>query len=468
MEAVSALTLLAGQPERDLPCPVCNSPVSAAVAETTDPYRQGQTLSFRRCAACRSVFLRNQDVHVAHDQGLDDEPFLTWYLEAGAGLEPMLQPLVALPLRAGSSILDVGCGFGFSLWFATHHLGLRGLGLERAAYGRRGARALGIEIRPEYLADDPGSITGTFDVVHASEVIEHVEDPRAFLRRIRKLCAPEGLLILTTPDADVVGPDHAAPVILEALSPGLHRFLLSSDHLSSMLTEAGFPHQHQIRNGGHLVVWASARPLPAPTWQRLERRLHEQLLDELIGSDEPVLARGAVYRRLREQVGDGRIPEAQASLRLLRDLLINQLGEDPLELSVEKRDHYLSLPHVQDRVMRWPTFLGPLLFWAGMLATHASPSDVGTRIRLFADALLVMRHDVATAPQFSYEAVWLMESARFHLVQAALQAAGRELPVLLAPDAPFADRANSEVCTLLSVLPSTTRADEPTPPEVTR
>lgn len=453
MGAVPSLTLLAGQPEQDLPCPVCGSLTSAAVAETGDPYRDGRFLSFRRCTSCRSVFLRDQDVHVAHDQGLDDEHFLTWYLESGAGLEPMLQPLAALPLRPGSTILDVGCGFGFSLWYATRHLGLRGVGLERATYGQRGARALGVEIRAEYVTNEAGSATGPFDVVHASEVIEHVDDPVAFLQRLRSMCAPDGMLILTTPDADVVGPEHAAPVVLEALSPGLHRFLLSAQHLSSMLTAAGFPYQHQVHNGGHLVVWASGSPLPSPTWQRLEPRVHFAMLDELVQSPEPALARGAAYRRFREHVADGRVAEARVSLRVLRDLLLDGLGKDPLELSVADRDEYLSLRLPEERGRRWPTFLGPLLYWVGMLATHATPSDVGNRVRLFSDALLVMRHDFDTAPQFSYDGAWLMENARFHLTQAALQTAGRELPVLVAPHAPFADQAVAEIQAVLAVLP---------------
>jgi SAM-dependent methyltransferase len=41
---------------------------------------------------------------------------------------------------------------------------------------------------------------GTFDVVTAFDIIEHVPDPAALIAQIRKVLKPGGLLALTTPD----------------------------------------------------------------------------------------------------------------------------------------------------------------------------------------------------------------------------------------------------------------------------
>ena len=44
--------------------------------------------------------------------------------------------------------------------------------------------------------------TGTFALVTAVEVIEHVESPIGFLRNVRLLLAPGGVAVLTTPNVD--------------------------------------------------------------------------------------------------------------------------------------------------------------------------------------------------------------------------------------------------------------------------
>lgn len=43
---------------------------------------------------------------------------------------------------------------------------------------------------------------GSFDAIMASEIIEHLENPRHFARECRKLLAPGGVLVLSTPNVD--------------------------------------------------------------------------------------------------------------------------------------------------------------------------------------------------------------------------------------------------------------------------
>ena len=43
-------------------------------------------------------------------------------------------------------------------------------------------------------------LTGTFDLVTAMEVVEHVADPKAFLASLAARLAPGGLMILSTPN----------------------------------------------------------------------------------------------------------------------------------------------------------------------------------------------------------------------------------------------------------------------------
>jgi 2-polyprenyl-3-methyl-5-hydroxy-6-metoxy-1,4-benzoquinol methylase len=84
----------------------------------------------------------------------------------------------------------------------------------------------------------PGELAGqTFDLVVATEVIEHVESPIAFLRLVRSLLRPDGVAILTTPNVDNVlsrvkflirdeirmmdrhgDPTHISPIFLDLLT----------------------------------------------------------------------------------------------------------------------------------------------------------------------------------------------------------------------------------------------------------
>jgi 2-polyprenyl-3-methyl-5-hydroxy-6-metoxy-1,4-benzoquinol methylase len=63
-----------------------------------------------------------------------------------------------------------------------------------------------------------------FDVVYASEVIEHVPDPAAFAALLAARVADDGVLVLTTPSADYIEPGTAFAHTTAALAPGFHGF----------------------------------------------------------------------------------------------------------------------------------------------------------------------------------------------------------------------------------------------------
>ena len=102
----------------------------------------------------------------------------------------------------GKSALDVGCGAGL-LAEPLARLGADVTGLDAApeliAVAREHASALGLGI--DYRAGELAALEGQFDLITCMEVIEHVADPGAFVGALGKRLAPDGLLILSTPNA---------------------------------------------------------------------------------------------------------------------------------------------------------------------------------------------------------------------------------------------------------------------------
>jgi SAM-dependent methyltransferase len=109
--------------------------------------------------------------------------------------------------------LEIGCGRGELLpWLSR--LGHHGVGLEisptawEVAAAEASRNAPGVRV----VSDDATLIGEQFDYVLALEVLEHIEDDHAALRKWREWLAPDGRLILSVPAhmamwsaADVVG-----------------------------------------------------------------------------------------------------------------------------------------------------------------------------------------------------------------------------------------------------------------------
>lgn len=139
-------------------------------------------------------------------------------------------------------ILDVGCGTG----------------LNAAYLARQGHEVVGIDLSPVAIEKfcargynglvcdiEAGALplpAASFDLVYASEVIEHCVDTMSFLRSIRSVLKPGGTLLLSTPNSAfwayrLLGLLGRTPT--EYQHPGHVRFF-SKRSLAASIEAAGF------------------------------------------------------------------------------------------------------------------------------------------------------------------------------------------------------------------------------------
>lgn len=97
----------------------------------------------------------------------------------------------------GGVLVDVGCGAG-QLWPFLRQLFARYIGVDVVRYEDFPAEAQFTQVDL-----DTGNVSlpdETADVVAAVETIEHLENPRAFVRELVRLVKPGGWMIVTTPN----------------------------------------------------------------------------------------------------------------------------------------------------------------------------------------------------------------------------------------------------------------------------
>ncbi len=160
-------------------------------------------------------------------------------------------------VRSGDRVLDIGSGAGtFTAWLGR--IGANPLGAEVAEAAVRRARAAHPELEFRLVPiDGPLPLEDNeFDVVWASEVIEHVADTGRWLSEVRRVLKPGGRLLVTTPSHGRLR--MAVGGVRRFSQPlGDHLHLYTRASLTELLREFGF---------GEVSVRAAGGP---PFWRRL-------------------------------------------------------------------------------------------------------------------------------------------------------------------------------------------------------
>lgn len=172
----------------------------------------------------------------------------------------------------GARLLELGCGNGDRLR-ALQQKGYRVEGQDVAPAAVSAAAGPGITVHHGEL-HNLGLEAASFDVIAMNHVLEHVPDPRPFLREVRQLLAPGGFLVSVQPNGASrahrrFGPDWVG------LDPPRHLHVYSPASLRMVLRDAGF---RDVRV--HSTV------LRAEHWERDSLRRQAARTGRLVGGME--------------------------------------------------------------------------------------------------------------------------------------------------------------------------------------
>ncbi|MBU6419161.1 MAG: methyltransferase domain-containing protein [Proteobacteria bacterium] len=333
------------------------------------------------CPRCTARFV---DHVPPMDYAADELIELGWHTyqaQVGAGLWPIVVPLAAIDKPAGARILEIGGGYGFGLDICVQALGWQGVGYDPSPLGDYGRRELGLDLRKDYFTEDRLK-DGKWDVIVATEVIEHLDDPPGFLRLMRKAIAEDGVLVLTTPDGACITPALSNDELVSPLAAGAHLVLQTAQSLRMALEEAGFAYTDVQSEQLGLTAYASATPLALRDDPHRARALYRHYLGRraasaALGSDTQI---GFATRELFDAANDGDFEAADTAWKILCDGVRQRYG---LELeTLTALPEGCGTASLSELAARMPLGLG-LIFFARAMRKLASGESRATVRPLF-------------------------------------------------------------------------------------
>lgn len=228
-------------------CPVCGGQTDVRLrGQYDDRFAYPGLFDLRRCKRCGHAFI---------DATFSDEElgrlYTDWY-PRGANRYEDLAPYVPVKgfkawldgegysayrwVPPNVSVLDIGCAYGHTLAYHVAR-GCRAVGLEADEHAVAEGRRQGLDVRQGlfHAADfEPAS----FDYVTLDQVLEHAQDPAAFLAGVATVLKPGGTVVVSTPNGGGYGAKLLGPRWIHWHTP-YHLNIFNRRSLSRLAKDAG-------------------------------------------------------------------------------------------------------------------------------------------------------------------------------------------------------------------------------------
>lgn len=234
----------------EIACPLCGGSARSR-------WLSGEGFLFVRCASCSLVYQSPRPV-------FDDlrKRYAGGYFSYELSNERNFFNLMMLGLRdvrfesrtealgRPRMFLDIGCATGM-LVEEMKRRGWESCGVDLCRQSAEyGTKTRGVPIFGGTL-EEARFAAGSFAAVHFSHLIEHVPDPRGLLDEVRRVLAPGGLAVITTPNIDGLQARLFGVRWRSAIAD--HLTLWSPRTLGALVAEAGFVVEKTVTWGGLAV-----------------------------------------------------------------------------------------------------------------------------------------------------------------------------------------------------------------------
>jgi SAM-dependent methyltransferase len=184
-------------------------------------------------------------------------------------------------LTPQSVVLDVGAGAGI---------------VEQMNFRGAGGRVCGIDLDPRVTSNpmlDEGKLgnaeeipypAGTFDLVFADNVLEHLENPLRVFKEVHRVLSPGGVFLLKTPNLW-----HYMPTIARMTPHSFHRLV---NRMRGRAEADTFPTRYRANTRRAIAKLASESGLTIESLETVEGR------PEYLRMSAPTYIAGALYERL--------------------------------------------------------------------------------------------------------------------------------------------------------------------------
>lgn len=194
-------------------CPLCSSTNTAVqcslkVSEIASQWKRVHGIDVRsefgevsvvelhECFECAIAFFKPDSV-AASSQLYEQLEKLDWYYQP----QKWEHDMALQDINGARNGLEVGCGFGAFVARVIKEKSIPFEGCEQNPSAVRVGQSNGIPVRLENLEDIARRSPSSFDVVCSFQVLEHLIDPRGFLKSACDLLRSGGKLILGVPNA---------------------------------------------------------------------------------------------------------------------------------------------------------------------------------------------------------------------------------------------------------------------------